>query len=172
MARETNNYALLFIDNPVEISPSSRFRKWKDTTEEEMKVFVAIEIAMGLCSKNRLTDYWDRFWLTQTPSYTEVMPRDRYHILRSFLHFCDNEGQHPRGHDLYDPLYKIRPVIDLVKDTYLDAYVPHQEISVDEIMKGFKGRLSFKEYIPNKPKKWGIKIWSLCDSRNGFNLRW
>ncbi|XP_014677267.1 PREDICTED: piggyBac transposable element-derived protein 4-like [Priapulus caudatus] len=39
-------------------------------------------------------------------------------------------------------------------------------------MKGFKGRLSFKQYIPNKPKKWGIKIWSLCDSRNGFNLRW
>jgi hypothetical protein len=26
--------------------------------------------------------------------------------------------------------------------------------------------------MPNKPKKRGIKIWSLCDAVSGFNLRW
>ncbi|XP_064629271.1 piggyBac transposable element-derived protein 4-like [Lineus longissimus] len=80
--------------------------------------------------------------------------------------------QPEKGQPNYDPLYKVRPVINLVKDTYMNIYQPHQQISADEIMKKFKGRLSFKQYIPNKPNKWGIKIWSLCDSVSGYNLRW
>nr|CAD7428539.1 unnamed protein product [Timema monikensis] len=33
----------------------------------------------------------------------------------------------------------------------------------------FKGRLWFKQYLPSKPSdKWGVKVWSLCDSKTGF----
>ena len=35
----------------------------------------------------------------------------------------------------------------------------------------FKGRLSFKQYIKNKPVKWGIKAFVLSDATNGYVFR-
>ena len=32
----------------------------------------------------------------------------------------------------------------------------------------FKGRLSFRQYLPAKPIKWGIKMWALCESDTGY----
>ena len=34
-----------------------------------------------------------------------------------------------------------------------------------------KGRLSFKQYIKNKPVNWGIKLWVLCESKTGYIYR-
>ena len=35
----------------------------------------------------------------------------------------------------------------------------------------FKGRLSFKQYMKNKPTKWGIKVFVLSDATNGYVYR-
>ena len=35
---------------------------------------------------------------------------------------------------------------------------------------GFRGR-PFKQYIPSKPAKYGIKIWTLCDSASSYCLK-
>jgi hypothetical protein len=34
---------------------------------------------------------------------------------------------------------------------------------VDEVIVKFKGRVIFKQYIPKKRKRFGIKIYKLCD---------
>ena len=39
-------------------------------------------------------------------------------------------------------------------------------------MIGFKGRLSFIQYLPKKPTKWGMKAFVLADSRNGYTYNW
>ena len=44
----------------------------------------------------------------------------------------------------------------------------HIEITVDEAMIAFRGRLSFGQYLPAKPTKYGIKVWVRADSTNGF----
>lgn len=31
-----------------------------------------------------------------------------------------------------------------------------------------KGRYSFRQYIKDKPTKWGMKLWVLADSSNGY----
>ena len=33
-------------------------------------------------------------------------------------------------------------------------------------MVGFRGRLSFRQYMPAKPTKYGIKVWMASDSSN------
>ena len=35
----------------------------------------------------------------------------------------------------------------------------------------FKGRLSIRQYLPNKPTKWGIKQYFLCESKTGYALK-
>ena len=32
----------------------------------------------------------------------------------------------------------------------------------------FKGRLAFRQYMPAKPMKWGIKVWAMCESKTGY----
>ena len=40
--------------------------------------------------------------------------------------------------------------------------------SIDKHMIKFKGKSSMKQYIKNKPIKWGFKVWQLCDSLSGY----
>ena len=43
-----------------------------------------------------------------------------------------------------------------------EAYHPSLELSIDESFIGFKGRLSFNQYLPKKPsKKYGFIIVTL-----------
>ncbi|XP_071502739.1 piggyBac transposable element-derived protein 4-like [Diadema antillarum] len=56
--------------------------------------------------------------------------------------------------------------------TYLEHFLPGGYLSIDESLAPFKGRISYRQYIPNKPRKWGIKFWMLCDAQTGFCLRW
>ncbi len=39
-------------------------------------------------------------------------------------------------------------------------------------MSPFKGRLGFKQYMKAKPTKWGIKVFVLADSINGYVYRY
>ena len=41
-------------------------------------------------------------------------------------------------------------------------------MSVDEAMIAYRGRLSFRQYLPAKPTKYNITVWEACDARNGF----
>ena len=39
---------------------------------------------------------------------------------------------------------------------------------MDEGLVKFNGRLSFKQYMPMKPDKFGIKVWMLADADNYY----
>ena len=41
-------------------------------------------------------------------------------------------------------------------------------VSVDESMIKFKGRLAFRQYLPMKPTKWGVKVWVMSESSTGY----
>jgi hypothetical protein len=42
------------------------------------------------------------------------------------------------------------------------------ETSIDEAMIAFSGRLGFKQYMPLKPTKWGIKVWIQAYPNNDY----
>jgi len=39
-------------------------------------------------------------------------------------------------------------------------------LAADEVIVKFKGRVIFRQYIPKKRKRFGIKIYKLCDESN------
>ena len=89
-----------------------------------------------------------------------------------FLHLSDNSQYIRRGQPGHDPLYKIRPLLSPLLANFKDAYTLHRELSIDEAMVGFKGRLCFIQYLPKKPTKWGIKAYVLADSATGYVYSW
>jgi len=34
-----------------------------------------------------------------------------------------------------------------------------------------KGQFSMRQYIRNRPTKWGFKLWVQCDSTNGYTYK-
>ena len=70
--------------------------------------------------------------------------------------------------DKGDKIYKARPVIEYILDKFKHFYVPECELSFDEGMIPTKNKLSFKQFIKDKPVRWGIKTFLVCDSENGY----
>lgn len=57
-----------------------------------------------------------------------------------------------------DRLMKIRKVFENFIQRFKECYVCSKEVTVDEAMIGFRGRCGFVQYSPNKPCKYGIKV--------------
>ena len=70
------------------------------------------------------------------------MSRVRFQQIFRFLHLADSAGQ-----------------------------VPPEYVTIDKVMIPFKGRLGFKQYMKDKPTKWGIKVFTMSDAANGYIYR-
>ena len=100
------------------------------------------------------------------------MKRDRFTLILRFLHLNDSSLYIKKGQPGHDPLYTLRPFIQRLFSNFQGNYILSKEVSVDEMMIGFKGRLSFIQYMPKKPTKWGMKAYVLADSRTGYMYNW
>ena len=87
------------------------------------------------------------------------MSRNRFEILLRLLHFSNNENAIPG-----DRLAKIKPLLDLLEAKYKKVFVPGENYVIDETLVPWRGRLVFRQYIPNKAHKYGIKLFKLCTS--------
>ena len=68
-------------------------------------------------------------------------------------------------------LFKVQHFVNLVTAQFSANYTLHQPVTIDKAMIPFKGRLTFKQYMENKPTKWGIKVFVLSDATNGYIYR-
>ena len=66
---------------------------------------------------------------------------------------------------------KIRWFVDFLNKQFQSVYIPYGKYTVDESMIRFKGRLAFRQYLPAKPIKWGVKVWVLAESDTGYLSR-
>ena len=132
-----------------------------------MLSFLAILILVGIVHKPRLPMYWSTHSILATPIFNQVMRRHRFLLVR-FFHFTDNTNYNPADPDR-DKLYKIREVINMIKDRCGKVYSPGKSLSMDESLVLFKRWLSFKQYISSKRARFGIKLYQLC-TYNGILL--
>ena len=87
----------------------------------------------------------------------------RFLLLLRYFHIADNKKD-----DKSDLLYKIRYLIESMNSKFSEYYDSNKNLSIDECMIKFNGRLKFKQYIMNKPVKFGVKGFLLCDSSNYY----
>ena len=156
------------------LRPRSRIHQWiRDPfTDQELRRFFALVIIMGMIDYPQIEDYWFTSWPFATSTFSSVMSRDRFSLILRFLHLNDNSGYKQKGEAGYDAIYKIRPFLTELLQRFEMMYTPEKELSLDEAMIRFKGRLSFIQYMPKKPTKWGLKAFVLADSKTGYTFRW
>jgi len=162
MVRETNRYAEQYLETQKR-TKRSKTLQWKPTTNEEMLKFLGIIIEMGLVQMPEIEYYWSKSKLFGSEVIQNTMSRDRFELLLKFYHFSNNQEVHADQ----DRLFKLRPLLDLLRARFKSIYVPGSVISIDETMVPWKRRLLFKQYIPGKVHKYGVKIYKLA-ATNGY----
>ena len=89
------------------------------------------------------------------------MSRDRLQLIWRYLHFYDRELPQLGKPD---KLLKLRWFTEYLNKTCSQIYTTYGSVTIDESMVKFKGQLPIRQYLPSKPIKWGIKMWSLAES--------
>ena len=62
-----------------------------------------------------------------------------------------------------DRLFKIQPLVDHLYEKFQEAYTRSRNVCIDESLLLWKGRLHFKQYIPMKRCRFGIKLFMLFE---------
>ena len=119
---------------------------------------------MGLVKLPRIRDYWSSEQIFKIINFNAFMKRERYTMILSNIHFSaiaptrDNK------------LSKVKDLIEISNNLFSKYYTPGPDIVIGESMLPFKGRLSWKQFIPSKRTRYGIKLFRLC-AHNGYVLK-
>lgn len=136
----------------------------KFTDLPEIKAFLGILYLTGVHKANRLNtaDIWNGDG-TGIELIRAVMPETRFKFLLRHIHFDDENTRQERMQT--DKLSPIREIFDNFANNCQTNYSISQYATIDEMLLGFRGRCSFRQYIPSKPSKYGLKMYALVDSR-------
>ncbi|XP_046868914.1 piggyBac transposable element-derived protein 4-like [Drosophila willistoni] len=133
--------------------------KFKITTED-IHHYIGILIYMSIYRYPNLKSYWGQnaFAPIQT-----CMTRSKFEAIKKYFSLCDESKRIKKGEPGYDPLFRTRRVIDILNERF-DSVPKQARLCVDEQMCSTKMKHHLRQYMPNKPHKWGIKTFVLCDS--------
>lgn len=146
----------------------SRIKSFKEITKRDLEIFLGLIFLSANIRAPSFAHYWKKNDLYDFPSFSNAMPRDRFHNIMCALYFSKNPETEQSK--LSDPLYKIRPLLDHFNNTMREIYYPRKNLSLHEPMSLWKNSLYFHQYIKKKSHKFRLKFYMLTEP-NGLVLR-
>lgn len=165
LVNSTNNYGKSLTSQARPKTRNSRSSSFKETTRDEMQKFIGLCLLQGQIKVQNIRKLFSLDPLNYHPIFSSMMTGRRFEqLLRCFS--VHGGAENP---DANDRLQKIRSLLNICLRNFQDAYTPAKELSLDESLLLFRGRLSFRTYMKNKKTKYGIKFYELC-SYDGYVL--
>ena len=134
-------------------------------------------LAMGMMGLGAVPKHWPRSYGKDTNNAIDFghsyfresgMGLYEWEQIHRYLHSANNDRAPDVNADYYDRAWKVRPLINTFREACLYCWTVVKTVSIDEMMIRFKGRLGWRQYMRDKPIKYGIKMWGLCESHNGY----
>ena len=118
----------------------------------ELSVFLGCLILLGIYKAPTIQDIFKGTFAQYRVA--EVFPRDRFVDIMSSLHFSkpnlDRRGKTKQNEDKEqrkdDKLFKIRPFIDSMRDSFHSTFNPSENLALDEQMCASTHHLSFQQF--------------------------
>lgn len=161
--KNTNKYVQSITKN------YSRERDAKPTDKTEIQALLGLLLFAGVRRNGRL--HVKDLFRTDGSSpeiFRLAMNWTRFSFLLKCLCFDDKETRPQRRN--FDKLAPIRELFDEVNSAYPKYYSPSAFVTIDEKLEAFRGRCAFRQYIPSKPNKYGLKVNALTDAENFYTL--
>ena len=108
--------------------------------------------SMGFLRLPRRHHYWRTTKWMMTTKFPSVMSHNKFDLMWRYLHLQDNTAPVPAG----EKVWKLRWFLNHLNTRFQEPYTPYGHCTIDESMVKFKGRLSFRQYMPARPIKWVI----------------
>lgn len=145
----------------------SRERDCKEIDIVELKAFIGILYMAGIKKMNHLNlkEMWDKDG-TAPDIFRAAMSRNNFLFLMRAIRFDDINSRSERAK--YDNIAPIRELFESFVANCRANYQVGENVTIDEMLESFRGRCKFRMYIANKPAKYGIKVYALCDSNNFY----
>ncbi|GFR31416.1 DDE_Tnp_1_7 domain-containing protein [Trichonephila clavata] len=140
--------SIVFQSNPYATQSGKNF---SPLTLEELILFLAINLTMGVKRLPSYRDYWSTSDILHDPYVSSLMPVKRFTWILGNLHLNDNTLMKKKRDTDFDKLYKLRLLITHLSEKFLSVLRLSKHQAVDESMVKFKGRSSLKQYMPKKP---------------------
>jgi len=160
MVLETNRYVSQKLRVKSIFRPESRLLKWVDTDAVEMRHFIGLVLWMGLVKMPSIDCYWRTSVTFKNAIAPTTMTRNRFQLLLNMWHFANNDDALED-----DRTHKVNDFVELLISKFATARTPGESIVINESMVPFRGRVKFRQYLPGKSHKFGIKLFKLCDSQ-------
>jgi hypothetical protein len=135
---------------------------------DEFMACLAVILRAG-CDRDNLTCLHD-MWTPQDgkPFYRAVIGRNRFKFFLRAIRLDNYRTRETRKRS--DRLAAISEVWHMFVDNLRRFYIPRETLTIDEQLLGYRGRIPGRTYMPSKPKKYGLKIFWLCEAGTGFAL--
>lgn len=136
---------------------SPEFKRARDcrlTNEEEIEALLGLLIFAGIRKNGRLNAK-DLFRTdgSSPEIFRLTMSWSRFYLLLRCLRFDDKETRTLRA--LVDKLAPIRDLFEDIVSSFKKYFNYSEFVTIDEKLEAFRGRCSFRQYIPSKPNKYG-----------------
>jgi hypothetical protein len=141
----------------------------KATDDVEIRAVIGLLILLGVWRSNN--ENLSELWASDTgrATFRATMTLSRFQELLRSIRFDDQQTREERRKT--DKLAPIRDLWEMLLFQLERQYRPSAYLTIDEQLLGTRGRCSFKQYIPSKPSKYGIKINWICDNANSYPLK-
>ncbi|XP_038568008.1 piggyBac transposable element-derived protein 3-like [Micropterus salmoides] len=135
--------------------------QWKDIDATDLQAYIGLLLLAAVYkSRNESTcSLWGEH--TGRAIFRATMSLHTFSRINSHLWFDDRQTR-PAPHK-QDKLAAFRTIWEKWKYRLPLLFNPGSDVCVDDQLVPFKGRCVFRQYMPRKPAKYGIKIWVACD---------
>jgi DNA excision repair protein ERCC-6 len=120
----------------------------------EIKCAIGILLVSGYCQVSRRRMYWENSPDSRNELIANALSRDRFSVIFSNLHCADNLNL-----DKSDKFAKVRPLMNIISSKFLENSPFKENHSVDEAMVPYYGKHGCKQFIRDKPIRYGYKLW-------------
>ena len=134
-----------------------------DTSAEEMMIILGCVLVMCYNRVPAMHMYWSTKKSLGNTAISDGVSRNRFQQIFAKLYFAD-----PNKPQDATKTYYLDEILASLKSTFMNARSDSTYQSIDESMTKFKGRSCLKQYMPLKPIKRGIKLWTRCDAQTGY----
>lgn len=133
----------------------------------ELKALIGLLYLAGTLRARRLNlkDLWGKDG-TGFEAFRLTMSRTRFEFLLRALRFDNINTRADRI--TVDKFTHIRELFEEFVSRCIRYYSVSEYVTIDEMLEGFRGRCPFRQYISNKPEKYGVKVFSLADARTFY----
>ncbi|KAL1279369.1 hypothetical protein QQF64_026042 [Cirrhinus molitorella] len=140
--------------------------QWKSLNVTDLHAYIGLLILAGVYKSNG--EATGSLWHKECgrPIFRATMSLERFHIISRDLRFDNRETRASRRER--DKLAAVRDVWDKWIEILPLMYNPGPQITVDERLVPFRGRCPFRQFMPKKPARYGIKIWAACDAKSSY----